>query len=585
MGHNLAIVIGINEYERLKKLKYAKQDALKIKGFLEERGEVESVLLFTDDSEPIDGKPTRATHTNLRDLFVSRFDEQFLDAEDNLWFFFSGHGLRHDQRDYLLPIDGNPRDIDGTCITVDFVTKRLSRSGAGNIVLILDACRSASEGAKGVEALGEDSRERVRERGLISIFACRPDEQSWEEDALGQGLFTFALMKALEEGSCATVRQINSYLKSEVAALAKRYGKAPQTPWLVAEPIEKADLILSLKNVKEADLHGLKKAALEQEVEENFDSALELWNRVNIASQGRDTQFYAAFKRIEGKRQRTLLEVVRRQLGEQERLQAEQRQREQQERLEAEQRQREQQERLEAEQRQCEEKERLEAEQREKERLEVEQRQQEETRALEAQSAQRMEGAQFEGEGRRDRAERVRPETQNYGHEKPERLKPEQRQNEAWIKFKYYLNSRALRAVALILILALIGLVFLRFLVGSKKAPRISNSTPAATLWANPTSTSDDQIRAENEKALARLSPSSTPTSTSDDQIRAENEKALARLSPSSTPTSTSDDQIRAENEKALARLSPSSTPTSTSDDQIRAENEKALARLPRSSP
>lgn len=63
MGHNLAIVVGINEYERLKKLKYAKQDALRIKGFLEERGEVESVLLFTDDSEPIDGKPTRATHT------------------------------------------------------------------------------------------------------------------------------------------------------------------------------------------------------------------------------------------------------------------------------------------------------------------------------------------------------------------------------------------------------------------------------------------------------------------------------------------------------------------------------------------
>jgi hypothetical protein len=36
MGNNMAIVVSINEYERLRKLKYAKQDAIKIKGFLEE---------------------------------------------------------------------------------------------------------------------------------------------------------------------------------------------------------------------------------------------------------------------------------------------------------------------------------------------------------------------------------------------------------------------------------------------------------------------------------------------------------------------------------------------------------------------
>jgi uncharacterized caspase-like protein len=77
---------------------------------------------------------------------------------------------------------------------------------------------------------------------------------SWEEDDLGQGIFTFALLKALQEGGCATARQINSYLKVEVAALSKRFGKTPQTPWLVAEPIEIADLILSLKNARKGTL-------------------------------------------------------------------------------------------------------------------------------------------------------------------------------------------------------------------------------------------------------------------------------------------------------------------------------------------
>jgi uncharacterized caspase-like protein len=422
MGHNLAIVVGINEYERLKRLKYARQDALKVKGLLEERGEVSSAVLFTDDSEPINGKPTRATHTNLRDLLFSMFEEQFLHAEDNLWFFFSGHGLRYDQQDYLLPIDANPRDIDGTAITVDFVTKRLSRSGAGNIVLILDACRNPLTGAKGVAEMGEEAKERVRERGLISIFACRPDEESWEEDALEQGIFTYALAKALQEGGCATVRQINSYLKSEVSALARRYGKPSQTPWLVAEPIEKADLILVPRNTKEADLDRLKKAALEREAEEHFELALELWNRVNIAAQGRDREFYAAFERIQRKWQRELLEAERQQKEEKKRLEAERRQQEEKERaekerLEAEQRQREQKERLEAEQRQREEKERLEAEQRQreqKERLEAEQRQREEKERLEAEQRQREEKERLEAEQRQREVE--------------ERLEAEQRQ-------------------------------------------------------------------------------------------------------------------------------------------------------------
>ena len=366
MGHNLAIVVGINEYERLNKLKYARHDALTVKTLLEERGEVSGTLLFTDNSEPIDGKPTRATHTNLRDLLISMFEVPFLHPEDNLWFFFSGHGLRYDQQDYLLPLDANPRDIDGTGITIDFITKRLSKSGAGNIVLILDACRNAKTGGKGVGELGEEAKERVREKGLISIFACRPDEESWEEDALQQGIFTYALANALQEHRCSTVRQINSYLRTEVPALAMRYGKPAQTPWLVAEPIEKADLILVPKNTKEADLDKLKSAALRQEIEENFAVALELWNRVNIAAEGQDREFYAAFERIQRKLQRQLLEVERQQKQENERLEAEQREKD----------------RLEAEQR---EKNRLEAEQRERNLLAVKSRRVELKKPLEVQ--------------------------------------------------------------------------------------------------------------------------------------------------------------------------------------------------------
>jgi hypothetical protein len=133
-------------YQFVRRLKYARDDALKIKEFLETDGEVESILLFTDDSPEVDSKSTIASRSNLLNFFHSRFVDPFLKPEDNLWFFFSGHGARTAGQDYLLPIDGLAESVADTGISVRFITERLSRSGAGNILLILDGCRDVGDG-------------------------------------------------------------------------------------------------------------------------------------------------------------------------------------------------------------------------------------------------------------------------------------------------------------------------------------------------------------------------------------------------------------------------------------------------------
>src|SRR5271166_4142876 len=207
----IAIVIGINQYQFVKRLNYARDDALKIKEFLETDGEVESILLFTDDSPEIDGKPTIATRSNLLNFFHSRFGNAFLRPEDNLWFFFSGHGARTAGQDYLLPIDGLAESVADTGISVRFITERLSRSGAGNILLILDGCRDVGDGGKGLSVLGEDTKNLVIENGLVSISACSPNEQSWEVDELRQGIFTCAFLEALRDQKlrdCPADRQL-----------------------------------------------------------------------------------------------------------------------------------------------------------------------------------------------------------------------------------------------------------------------------------------------------------------------------------------------------------------------------------------
>lgn len=64
---------------------------------------------------------------------------------DNFWFFFSGHGIPHNGQDYLMPLDGDPEDIENTGISTNTITNYLRSCGADNAVMILDACRSGGK--------------------------------------------------------------------------------------------------------------------------------------------------------------------------------------------------------------------------------------------------------------------------------------------------------------------------------------------------------------------------------------------------------------------------------------------------------
>lgn len=151
MGKNWAIAIGINEYYNLQPLRYAQQDAERMRQFFRDDVGFEQVYHFSDSSPPIEQDygpkiSSQPTYATLRRFLRIRFEEPFLTAGDNFWFFFAGHGVRHEDRDYLMPLDADPGDIDDTAIPLSYVTERLRRCGADNVVLLIDACRSRGSG-------------------------------------------------------------------------------------------------------------------------------------------------------------------------------------------------------------------------------------------------------------------------------------------------------------------------------------------------------------------------------------------------------------------------------------------------------
>ena len=298
MAKNWVIAIGINEYDNLKPLKYAKKDAEAIKAWCEREGGFDrgGIFLFTEDSPPIPASPpipTQLTHGRLKRFLQRQFQTPLLNSGDNLWFFFAGHGRRYQDKDYLMLPDSDPGNVRETAVSVDYVTERLRRSGADNVVLLLDACRD--EDSRGGLGIGEEEYQ-----GVITFYSCTANQQSWEIDELQQGSFTHTLLEGLRrqgEANCATVERLDEYLRRQVEKINARYGKPRQNPYLKAEPPHKLYFILLEQVATLKDVQPLKYQASLAENRGDLDLAEQLWIRVLGASRG-DLDAIEAIKRI-----------------------------------------------------------------------------------------------------------------------------------------------------------------------------------------------------------------------------------------------------------------------------------------------
>jgi uncharacterized caspase-like protein len=294
MAKNQAIVVGINQYKFMRPLNYARRDAELMRDYLINDAKFEQVWLFSDDSSDVRGESTRPWRTDLLRLLHRQFEQpSYMEAQDTLWFFFSGHGIRYADRDYLIPADGDPYYPEDTAISLNLVTERLSRCGAGNIVLILDACRN--EGRKG-QGFGSELQ-----KGVITLFSCKPEESSWEIEAFQQGSFTFTLLQSFYDqtsNNCLTIEHLERYLQKQVPQLNQQHGKPLQTPHIRCDSVSKGKQILLPQLAAQVNIEQLKLAALEAEANEDFNLAIDLWIQILTSPEPDQEKATAAIQRI-----------------------------------------------------------------------------------------------------------------------------------------------------------------------------------------------------------------------------------------------------------------------------------------------
>lgn len=283
MANNWAIVAGVNKYDFLPSspLKFAVADALAMRSFLcDEVGFKSDQVLFCGDGT--EGSK-RATKPVLRDILLHQI--QRAENADNLWFFFSGHGIA----EHLMTIDGNPRDLTATAISIHFVTDCLRNCNAKNIVLVLDMCRSESRDAdaKTVESIENSLRKLVKDRegqqGIITLLSCGRGESSYEVKDLGQGAFTYALLEGLRKTTI--VKNLERHLAERVPELHRIHAsekRRKQVPLVIPEPGWKYHEPILSCHATEADVVRLKEMAIDAECDDDFPTALRLWQQINL---------------------------------------------------------------------------------------------------------------------------------------------------------------------------------------------------------------------------------------------------------------------------------------------------------------
>jgi hypothetical protein len=227
-----AVVIGINDYPRLPKLKYAVNDAEAFYRLLVEENRVppENVTLLTNE---------KASLVNLRSTLGTRIKNAARE-NDMVIIFFAGHGAT--ERDaaspdgdglekYLLPFDTDPADLYTTALPMVEVGRILNRIRSERLVFLADACYSGGSGGRTISVSGiraniaDGFLERVTGgRGKVIITASSANEVSVEKDELQHGVFTYYLLEGLrgkadlDRDAMITVDEAYRYVYEQVPA-------------------------------------------------------------------------------------------------------------------------------------------------------------------------------------------------------------------------------------------------------------------------------------------------------------------------------------------------------------------------------
>ena len=161
------------------------------------------------------------------------------EGEASVIFYYAGHGIpdASDKSAYLLPVDGDGRYV-ATGYKLDELNQKLGDMPTKSITVLLDACFSGAN---------RDGKMLASERGvalksrpgqptgnMVVFSAAQGDETALPNDQEGHGMFTYYLLKKIQETKGdVTLKDLSQYVIREVGRTSAVINK-PQTPTITS---------------------------------------------------------------------------------------------------------------------------------------------------------------------------------------------------------------------------------------------------------------------------------------------------------------------------------------------------------------
>ncbi len=195
----VALIVGNNNYTNLGKLKNPINDARLMKKVLKKRG---FEIIYKEN----------ATKNEMKKL-VKKFSHKLARGGIGL-YYFAGHGVSVDGRNYLVGINSSMDDKDEVeyeTLALNYVTKKMKNSGNRLNIVILDACRNNPFERGGENGLAPISNAK----GMFIAYVTEAGSVASDGGSGKNGVFTKYLVKHLQERG-ATIEKVFKNTRADV---------------------------------------------------------------------------------------------------------------------------------------------------------------------------------------------------------------------------------------------------------------------------------------------------------------------------------------------------------------------------------
>ncbi len=220
---HVALVIGNFAYQHVPRLANPGNDATLIASNLHQIG---FALVGGAVQENVD----KATFDKL----VQDFGRAIQGADVAL-FYYAGHGMQVDGKNWLVPVDANPtrpQDLAFQMEDADLVLQQMNGAGTRLNLVILDACRNNPFTMLGSRAVQGGLAQMQAPEGTMISFATQPGNVA-QDGSGADGPYATALAASIRQPGLDIFHVFN-----RVGLTVKRATDGAQQPWVSSSPID-----------------------------------------------------------------------------------------------------------------------------------------------------------------------------------------------------------------------------------------------------------------------------------------------------------------------------------------------------------